>query len=537
MTSCADGRPAKFRRLGTEVLDDMEANGCPSHQKDGFSRAKSLCCWPREIVGLSDRLAAQGVSSCLAEHVQSPGRKIWVTSSYSGMGTFEHVLRRIGAELGGQPVSADVLGPFHFWSAHEIDAEVRSFLLGSKHCPTHVFGDLEQQLDEQTVNQLTFTVNCLRGRAIAAARETPSKKKEIMDAASERCMKKVIGLAKRAVAQGKSRCSGFCFVHQQECPYFPPKGPQDIRLEVAGNTCVAFSPQGKRERWLHDSAVPASIWMATSSDKRPAFRHLKVDWALQECSHGFNSEDAMEEAFSPQEGWLTSVLQLSPCDVAVPMSRNRKFSWTVDEEKFTILQPISRDLLLALCGGPPKCTGHDFFSAPREVVESYRRRMIEQRRIQELFTPVGESALPTGAKARLLAYRHKLKCDAEGGNGAALKGNDFAIWDLSQNVEVRGKMSSALPSPLCRSLIWSEQHGREMTPSELFFAMGWPVPSMKEGGDDGSFPFHEEVFSNPDVKPPLLAKLAGNSVHCRVAGLLLAYAMAVTIEHPEETEP
>ena len=535
-SAAAAERPAKFRRCGTEVVDDVgaddaEANECLSRQQAGFSRVKSLCSWPREIVGLCDRLAAQGVPSCLAEHVQSPDRKIWVTSSYSGMGTFEHVLRRIGAELDGQAKSADVLGPFHFWSAHEIDAEVRSFLLQSKHCPTHVFGDLEQQFDEQAVGQLKFTVRCLRERALAAAAgEAPSKKKEIMDAASERCMKKVIALAKRAVAKGKSFCSGYCFVHQKECPYFPTKGPEDIRLEVAGNTCVAFSPQGKRERWLHDSAVPAAIWMATSSDKRSDFRHLKVDWVLQECSHAFNTEDAMEEAFSPRDGWLSSVLQLSPFDVAVPISRNRKFSWTVDEEKFTVLQPISRDLLLGLCGGPPKCNGHDFFAAPQEAVESFQRRMVEQRRIRALFSPMGESVLPTGSKARLLAYRHKHKSDA----GAGRNANDCAIWDLSQNVEVRGKMSSVLPSPLCRSMLWSEQHLREMTPSELFFAMGWPVPSIMGGDEDGSFPFDEQVFSNPDVKPSLLAKMTGNSVHCRVAGFLLAYALAVTTRHPEE---
>ena len=507
-------RPPKIARLGTtEYAVGQRALG-----------PKALAAWPDELEALVDKMAARGVDGHLVSECLATKSKIWVTSSYTGMGTFEHVLERIALAMGGKKPAGttDQCPPFHFWSANEVDAKTRELLLRSKHCPTHVFGDLRGQVDEMILRHMDFVIATLQARLEKMSQGLGAEqRKAIEEELNTKCMKKLIYIASTAVKQGAVFQEGWCYVHNCHCPLFPKKAPTDLRLEVAGNTCVAFSPQGKRAKWLHKSAVPAAIWLARTAEcTTSSCASWKADMVLQECSHAFNTEDAFAEAF-PGGHWKTRVLQVSPVDVGCPLTRPRNFSWSWDLFRFQLAEEPSVESFLALCGANPACDGHDFFLGSEDVLRKFREKV---RQSQDLCSNVegagidqGESYLATGARARLLAYREALKASGQ---------TEPPILDLSQNPSVRSKFSSRLPSVLCGSMVWSERFAREMLPQELFLSMGWPVPSLL-GDSDASFPFDEDfIFS--EVSKSVRAKWIGNSIHCRVVGLLATYFMCIT---------
>lgn len=134
--------------------------------------------------------------------------------------------------------------------------------------------------------------------------------------------------------------------------------------------------------------------------------------------------------------------------------------------------------------------------------------------------------LAPGYRGRLLAYRKIL---AETGDEM------LPIWDLSQNASVRKNFTDLMPSPLTRSLFWSEMAKRELLPQELMYAMGWMVPDLLSFAPERIrpvFPFPDSLFQ--DLPLSVILRLLGNSVHCRVAGLLLTFAISVTAKVQKE---
>ena len=514
---CMAESPFKFRRLNTDIDESQGATVSP----------QKLCNWPAELPALQDKLISKyAVASSLPLHLAPGGSRFWITTSFSGLGTFEHVLDRMSTAfnaLAGKPSETDHC-PFQFWSAHDISPPCRAVLLKSSLCPEHVFGDICLQVPEEVRRKMSFIVTTLIARAEAATRSTKSKAevKEEIDAINSRCMKKLFAIVRDAVGKGQISTTSWCFRHMQDCPLAPPKQAGDLRMEIGGNVCVAFTPQGNQGRWLHLSAIPASIWMVVTA-------HSDVDVVFQECSHRFNTEEAFGEAFPSADGWATSVLQVSPLDVGVPMRRPRNFSWTVNGNTVKLQMPFTEEAFLGVCGSQyHPLTGHDFFCAPPDLVGSFFQEVAEKRGVciplGAFSKKAGGSVLPTGTKPRLLDYRaHRER---------QLKEHPLAdqevvpIYDLSQNVSVRQKADDLLPSFLTGSLMWSEQACREMLPQEAFLAFGWPVPSLvQDGGED--FPFDEDEFFQM-TKKAFLTKAIGNSVHCRVIGLLLAFGLAIT---------
>ena len=498
-------RPEKIRRLNTDC------EPC-----DSTCSAAGLCEWPSALPAMQDKLASVlGVTPCLERHVTSGKEKIWVTTSFSGMSTFEHALDRISGAftppIGTRPQGCH--GAFQFWSIHEISHQCRELAFESKMCPEHIFGDICTQVPESLQEQMSFIVNACEGRAKLAAKSgrKAAQVKEELDRLNERRTNKLFSLASKAAAEGQLAEKGWCWKHGQECPLSPPKEEGDLHLEIGGNVCVAFTPQGNQGRWIHASAIPAAIWLIATA-------HRQVDLVFQECSHRFNTQQVLERTFKESEGWATSVLQLSPMDVGVPMRRLRNFSWTVNTKRLELLMPFTNDAFLNICGSPVSLTGHDFFCAPAALVKDCVRNLAQKRGMPlAIGARLGAAVLPTGMRSRLLEYQALLK--------SAPDGAIVPIFDLSQNAKVRPKMEHLLPSFLTGSLIWSEQCRREMLSQEAFLAFGWPVPGLCQSGHE--FPFDVDAFF--DVKNErFLVKALGNSVHCRLVGFLMAFGLSIT---------
>ncbi|CAE7602416.1 unnamed protein product [Symbiodinium necroappetens] len=451
MAGC--GPASKIRRLDTEVFSRVPGAG--------VDNVKNLVDWPAYATGgLQDAaLAAGHPPSHLAEHFA--GRKtIYVSSSCSGMGTFEHCMKRLAAACAGAVENTGV----KFWSASECDKAVRDMLLQSSGCPEHVFGDLTERVDSKVLARMKHAVGCLQQRAheLAATKQTPAQKKVELGKLNVRCMQKLLELAMEAVAAdrgGASRCC-YCYVHDQLCPLLPPGLDEDadsLLPKAGGNTCVSFSPQGKQAKWLHDSAVVAAVWLAWCAGH--------CDMVMQECSYF--------------RGHANSV---SPKDLGIPMNRPRNFSCTDRLRRLSMVTSLTSSLFLQLCGSELRCNGHDFFIFAEDAAHEYLQATTEKL----LHGEVGfRNYLSEGCLRRLAEYEtFYSKQLAEG------KVVELPVVDLSQNVSVRATLSTMLPSLLTGSCVWSMKHNRPLTTLELFFAMGWPAPVVLDNDNfHAEFPF------------------------------------------------
>lgn len=506
--SGADERAFKFRRLSSEGFQNMIPDSKPMHQ--------ALCDWPSLCPTIESVLAGgPGIESQLSRRLSSRSGRMWLSSSYSGLCTFDFCYIRLREACQGIVPDGALISSY-IWSAHEVDDKARYVLLKSGHCPQHVFGDLRHQVEEEVLHKMDFVVKTLKTRASEIPDTlTQKEKKKKLDDLNDKCMRKLFALVRAAWDNGKVKEEGYCFNHKQNCPYKPPLIQGDVWLETGGNTCISFSPQGSRGRWLHESAIPCAIWLVL-------FGCRKGDWLLQECSHLFNTEEALSAAFAAAGvDYTISALKISPTDVGVPMRRPRRFSWSVRSDKFEILWPITFENFHQICGAEPLGSGHDFFCADSDMVKDQFEQLAQKRWGGHVPDGPWIEFLPAGYKTRLLGYRDYEK---EGGNPEGV----VPIFDLSQSVTVRKKFSSMLPSPLCKSMFWSEKARREMLSQELMCAMGWPIPGLvpDANGKTRRCPLPDNFFQA--LNDAAVFKLLGNSVHCRVAGLLLVFSMAVT---------
>ena len=345
MSSAASdmGPPAKMRRLSTECFEGKSEASCEK---------TSLRDWPGEVGDMQDALLAKhGVSSNLGSLTR---RKIWITSAYSGLGTFEHVFSSLAAWHKGGMGMASHFGPFRFYSAFESDTKCQEMLMKSEIHPMHLFANVEELCAEEVVSKLRFIVGAFQTRARKAKSELKGPKlKAELDSLNNRCMRKLFYEVKAAAASNQVNSAGFCLICKKNCAFLPRMGPEDLRLEVAGNPCVAWSPQGAKDRWCLDTAVAASIWLVRTCSTDP-------DFVLQECSNMFPTKDFFKAAFPVEDGWETSVLTLSPTDMGITFRRPRNFSWTIGP-RFRLKIPCSAENFLLLCGREVVTTGHEYF--------------------------------------------------------------------------------------------------------------------------------------------------------------------------------
>lgn len=325
-------------------------------------------------------------------------------------------------------------------------------------------------------------------------------------------MKKLIAVANEGLADENVPVEGWCWKCGCFCPFLPPKEAGDIHLEAGGNTCVSFSPQGGQARWIHPSGSACAIWLAWCK------KH--VDALFQECSHLFNTEDTLEEAFPWSDGWSSTTLQLAAKDVGVPMNRLRKWSWTLRHSTLQLCVHLDRNLFMRCCSSPVQVSGHDFFVLDGDQAESYMKELNMEKQLHEIG---GRQFISPGSSGRLEGYEALL---------AGLPNTPPPILDLSQNVAVRDRLSSWAPSLLCHSVLWSCKHERKMICPEMFLLMGWPVhlepichQVMK--GDKSEFPWDpQRLFTMLSEKAQ--CKLLGNSFHARLVGQLMMLLLSVT---------
>ena len=423
-----------------------------------------LLQWPSMVASVLDDIFSfsLNLSSCLPHHFpreddlsSSPAKTFYLTTHYTGLGTVEHCLKELQAARNSK--SKVVL-----WSGHEIDTAARDLGMKSAHAPKHMFGDIMDQFSLDDYNLMQTTVKVLKERAhkLASQCSTREQKNMVFGEHSRRCMSKLCHMVKNFCKRGKVQTHGFCYVHNDFCPFFPSyletEDENGIVIEAGGNSCVAFSPQGGQSRWLHPSAVVTAAWLGRTAFRRP---HI----VLQECSSLFNTTEAFNMFFPPEENWSTKVLKLKCSDVGIPMARLRNYSWTINTNRLHFLKKdIFHSEYLTVMRFPVLCSGHDFFCAPESMVqESLQKDALRLKHISNVKRLPMDAALSPGAKLRLQAYQDIL--DKAAGHVSPSK-QQCGVVDISQNPSVRPFLSSSLPSLLTH--LWSQYHKRGWLPKD-----------------------------------------------------------------------
>ena len=120
---------------------------------------------------------------------------LWVTSSFSGMGSVEHVLSRLGImddPACFQEPKDGIFGNVRFYAMWEMDKKCRQLVLASKIRPQHMFGDVTEKFSSDVVDRMEFCRTAL----IKRVEEECSR---------QGCTKAEAAAAKKRVAKGACR--------------------------------------------------------------------------------------------------------------------------------------------------------------------------------------------------------------------------------------------------------------------------------------------------------------------------------------------
>ena len=471
MSAVNEGMPPakRLRKSGADYLD------CIDH---GTQEVAGLLEWPWQAVRrMPEHLAEEGIRSQLPSffprsaselHGGSVDRLL-VTTCYTGLGTVERCVKRLAREL-------NTCQTVVFWSGFECDPRCRDVIQAPKHCPQHLFGNIEDLFDSDLLRKMYTCVQVLKARAdqLVKQAEGTAAKRQAVATISKRCMLKLFQLAKQGIEEGKVRSHAYCWIHHDFCRVHPQVQEGDVVLEAGGNSCIAFSPQGGRSQWVHESNVATVLWLALAGHRG---KRNELHFIFQECSSLFTTEDAFEIALPKH--FVTKVCKLSCRDVGIPMQRARKYSWSFNSRMFQLSADISEDVFVKMAGSPVICDGHDFFCADQQTVQKHLRCLS----VWSLQTQSNQSegagqhqlcpevVLSAGARVRLMRYNEVLLET----HGAEPSKTLCGVVDLSQNPHARPHLKAELPSLMCHSCLWSQHRGRSLLPLESLVVMGWPI--------------------------------------------------------------
>ena len=148
-----------------------------------------------------------------------------------------------------------------------------------------------------------------------------------------------------------------CLIHGCRCPVSPrAEEPNTLWFEAAGSTCTAFSKMGSQDQWLHPPALVFFAWLY-------AMRYYEPDGIFHECvgnfpSHIFSdilnsqaeqlkcvySVDMPKQPGSTDEDnkdeWGIETLLFSPVDLGIPVNRIRRYTYIYKKASFDIMQPL-----------------------------------------------------------------------------------------------------------------------------------------------------------------------------------------------------
>ena len=560
-TKAAAPQLAKKRRAALETAAE------PRQKQSKRLAASQLPDGPqslREVLSVLRPAVAKVVETAQAAGLMLSGRlagegweEVVVTTSYSGMGCAETAISMVRQHLLEMGISATV----KMHSATDVNATCRKEMLGQKaeSASEHIFKDVLDCIPNDV--RLILETAAARLRAQVARRSTAVRLAKGADAAAAFRKAAVGRLGRRYVQDVRAQLEqtafpagqlAFCERHGCQCPLSPEyearRLNQQLHVEIAGTTCVAWSSMGAGWGWLDKSALPCMVWTFWVLAVEP-------DVVLHECTPRFQHQQLAD--ILGGKFWCESVVT-SPEDWGVPSKRPRRYTMLLHRKwqlpaATTSTEAEPRASASSAPPAPQPCpmTGRasafqftlgcfqELFFARRladcdvylvaspEQVKAYNESRALRRAyscpVDQLDFP--EDAIPTSARVHLKAYDELARGSAETCDLVCLLQSPYHISPGNRQVA---------PALLKGSLLFSVSRRRLMLPSETMLLQGFPVPSLLPNDSKlaSLYPFQEpleEMLAERAVR-----SLSGNGMHlCQVGCMfLIAMGMAAGLRRP-----
>lgn len=336
------------------VFQAIELDDCPGCAEPSVGRAlprtRSAKPGPRslaEVLSMRPMVAAVERQSELAgvdlrrSSSATLGQVTHVTTSYSGIGTAEAAVAEVARQLnltGGEVA-------FRMHGA--VDCDPRC-LEAHRPCSRseHIFKDVNDRIPVELVRKLVRRAAFLRREvALRVERAQAGEGKVAADDVRQRCVSelgsKFLSQAKHALGKlDWSQCGQFswCVLHSRMCPLKPAVGPRDTWIEIAGSTCVAWSPMGAGWGWLDASTVPCLTWAFWAARAGP-------DCIVHENVCPFDWKFFEDPAIFGGRYWMASQCH-SPVDQGIPANRPRRYTVLLSKNLLLQHQSPPRDMIV-----------------------------------------------------------------------------------------------------------------------------------------------------------------------------------------------
>ena len=362
-----------------------------------------------------------------------------VTTSFSGMGCPElacFILAR-EAKLYGCPAE-----PIKFHGACDQNALCQHVLtsIAGDHGPSHVFGDLLQELSPEHVRTMICHQDSARAsveKAFADApicEQTAEFRKALIGIHTAEFLRKVSKLAKSWSFNRSKRSRCYRCGASHLCQRWPRKN-RALHIELAGTICVAFSSIGLGWAWLDPSAIACVAWATM-------MKAIEPDVIIHECVPAFDVE-TLHSMLGPKYAMQTLVF--SPISLGVPSERPRRYTVFHHLTSTCSTVPFDTFHFSKYCYRRLVCDGNIYFVTKESELSKAKKGSAPQH----IDDPMPwRDCMSRSNRDRLEEHCTLLEAD-----GRSLNGNTFMV-NYCQNAG-RGGTPSSLISTLCvHTHIW-----------------------------------------------------------------------------------
>ena len=303
---------------------------------------------PKSVGHLVDTASSLGLPRAKEELDLTMGLDVVITSSYSGMKTFECAALQCMDEL-KKKLNYQGEVKMRSYSATEIDPSARRIIADSKGAgaPMHIFGDILGRVQPAVLQ----TLKDIETSRLADWEQTKKEfqlgavdKKDLAGIRTHLGIKMIEEMSE-ILKTTEFNETDYCFQHSGQCPICPRVNKEfrdSYWVECAGHTCCPWSNMRRLSGgWLDKSTLPFLIWAFST-------RFFEPDTILEENVMSFDHQfltdilnsDGSEVVLKAvttrpiprgDDPFKTRIyecvfLDFGPSDLGVPSSRFRKYT-------------------------------------------------------------------------------------------------------------------------------------------------------------------------------------------------------------------
>ena len=455
-----------------------------------------------------------------------------LSSNYSGMCTEETACAALQIALAKQrdhPSFPDFKVVHR--SACDNDGYCQALLLGmpgsSDRKPQHCFQDLNGFLKADVVQELDQMEESVPRPSFEVPR---SERKRLNQERAD--MYKLMGkyLLSRPTSELVSEVA-HCVLHFQACPF---KFTEPWSIQVAGLTCVAFSPFGNMEGMAHESMRSFFVWATL-------MRHLQPTLVVAESAHLF-PRDLLVQQLGGLYDWHF-LDHDGPIVHGWPLTRPRMWAMGFLRSKVTFCG--SAEEYFRLFSRSLRMNGDDMFFLEKESVDCQQefKALCQKRGVQHNHADSLKSwdrMYSANQQTNIRTHALKLKKLAaammhESGDDVDPPPLTPFITDLEQNYGF-ALCGANVPCLIRHGLLYSFRKRRHLCLRELMACQGFPTSKLLKADYEPAFQRMVDGTVSGSVastwRRSTWHKLLGNGMFIPTLASILLYSLANMVPCP-----